>query len=1595
LVFVKAHGMSDFLSNPIFLNGVVISDPDDDLYVEQSFNSSIPQFHEYRGYWQISLITKDASTPTGYSVTPTSLFTLPEYAFIDDNTYLGPMARNGAGDLFVLGSSIANFPAVDLYEIARDDNAATGYSATPSVLLQPAAFSLVSFDTQGSLLDDAAGDLFGTGTSAQTFDDNVVYMLPRDKAAATGYAASPTVLASFFQVGNEVTPTLNFIDAAGDLFGTTQDLFGPLPSEVFELARDDASATGYDASPTVIAHLAVIPSLLLEDAAGDLFGATYGSLAGRPTTGGVFEIAHDDASPTGYASAPVVLASMGANSLALDGAGNLFGIDLGSSEVFELAKDSATSTGYAASPTLLYHMPAGGTSSADDLTLVNAGGDQLLLINAGSIVSVTTGVFAPNQDAINGGVMRDAAGDLFTSINNPQLYGPNDDAVLEFDRDDVSSTGYAAAPTVIGALPHPGAIGGGFAFDSAGDLFGVWNDPTDDGEIFEFARDASTSTGFAATPTVLSTFSGADGAEPVGGLLADRSGDLFGAGFGGANSEGVVFELSKDANSATGYAAAPTVLASFTGADGALPVSGLIGDAAGNLFGTTEAGGPNDNGVVFELASDPSAPTGYAASPTLLANFGSTVGLLDDAAGNLIGATGGQIFEIARDDASATGFAAPTVLASITGFYGYEQPSALVADAAGNLFGISPEGGPYDDGLVFELAKDATTASGYADTLTQLYNFGPIDAHDGSLWGLNTGADQLTIYSNSAIVSVTTDTTPCYCRGTLILTDRGEIAVEALAVGERVVTRSGEAKPIRWIGRRAYSGYLAAGNPAVLPVCFKAGALADHVPKRDLWVSPEHAMFLDGALVPAGRLVNGVSILKAEAVEQVEYFHLELAAHDVIFAEGAAAETFVDDNSRCLFHNAPDYWAAHPDETRAGPAAYCAPRLEDGPELEALRERLAARGARLRADATAPAAEIVGCLDRADRAAIIGWAADRLAPGRRVEVVVVCNGAILARLTADRYRDDLEAADIGDGRHAFVWRLDGALAADRRHAIELRAVDGWVLLPGGAVAIEAETEGARAIGPLRGRLDAVTASRAIGWASAESPPQAPVALVVSANGADLGRVTADRFRADLSSAGLGNGRHGFEFVFPGGLDRSVPQEIRVRREADGAELGNSPFLLPAAESRTLAAALETLRDAVATAADEAQTLALLTQATEALLARRAERSVAEREAHRLFRRRWGETSEVGERSGLRALFIDERAPVEGRDAGAVALLSHMRALRALGYDVTFAAFDGGLVEEEAVTALGRPHYACIEDVLSRHAGGFDLVYLHRLVSAERYLKLARAYMPAARVVYSVADLHHVRLARQARVERRPELLALARAVERRELQLAAEADLVLTHSRVEAALLNRQIGAKARVVPFAVGERALPPPFAERRGVAFLGSFTHAPNADAAYWLAHEILPRVWRQAPDLTCEIAGYGWRGDALGPLDPRVAIVGPVDRLDDLFGRVRLTVAPLRFGAGIKGKVLESFAAGIPCAMSEIAAEGLPLAPALTALVASDADVLAGLIVRLHEDADFNAAMGARGQAMAARFSQEAVTEALGEALAPWAGSRARAE
>ena len=205
----------------------------------------------------------------------------------------------------------------------------------------------------------------------------------------------------------------------------------------------------------------------------------------------------------------------------------------------------------------------------------------------------------------------------------------------------------------------------------------------------------------------------------------------------------------------------------------------------------------------------------------------------------------------------------------------------------------------------------------------------------------------------------TLTTAPCYCRGTRILTEHGEIAVERLAIGDRVVTADGDARPIRWIGNRTV--YLSR-HPApqmARPVLIRANAVADGVPHRDLLVSPDHAVLIDGLLVLARTLVNGGSIEYDLKCDTAIYYHVELETHDILLAEALPAESYLDTGNRGLFENADIPLTLHPDFLDGQlqrQARSCRPFADYAASVEPIWRRLATRAADL---GFGPPAEIV------------------------------------------------------------------------------------------------------------------------------------------------------------------------------------------------------------------------------------------------------------------------------------------------------------------------------------------------------------------------------------------------------------------------------------------------------------------------------------------------------------------------------------------------------------------------------------------------------------------------------------------------------------
>ncbi|MDO5505532.1 MAG: glycosyltransferase family 4 protein [Pseudoxanthomonas suwonensis] len=362
--------------------------------------------------------------------------------------------------------------------------------------------------------------------------------------------------------------------------------------------------------------------------------------------------------------------------------------------------------------------------------------------------------------------------------------------------------------------------------------------------------------------------------------------------------------------------------------------------------------------------------------------------------------------------------------------------------------------------------------------------------------------------------------------------------------------------------------------------------------------------------------------------------------------------------------------------------------------------------------------------------------------------------------------------------------------------------------------------------------------------------------------------------------------------------------------------------------------------------------------------------------------------------GRFVLVVDTQWPQPERDSGSLRMVQLLRLLRELGWPVVFMGDDGDgdAAARERLTALG---VHCLTGSrgrrlawLQEHRDDLAAAILSRHHAAGHWLPTLRLMAPAARLIFDSVDLHFLREQREADANGSFAQRLLARWTRRRERRLFRRADHGWVVSQVEQALLRQLVpDADVTIVSNIVDPRDSTPGFPGRNGLLFVGAYGHRPNVDAVEWLLAEILPHVQARLPQVTLHLVGGGmpqWlqqRAQAL----PGVRVHGHVPELEPLLDQARVGLAPLRFGAGVKGKVNQSLANGLPMVATRVAVEGMTLRDATEILVADDGASFAAQIVRLHEDAALWQRLADNGRRhMRAHFSREQAKSVVARSL-----------
>ena len=356
------------------------------------------------------------------------------------------------------------------------------------------------------------------------------------------------------------------------------------------------------------------------------------------------------------------------------------------------------------------------------------------------------------------------------------------------------------------------------------------------------------------------------------------------------------------------------------------------------------------------------------------------------------------------------------------------------------------------------------------------------------------------------------------------------------------------------------------------------------------------------------------------------------------------------------------------------------------------------------------------------------------------------------------------------------------------------------------------------------------------------------------------------------------------------------------------------------------------------------------------------------------------------------LIIDAQTPRPDHDSGSLRLVNLMRLLREEGAHVVFLPADRHRVEPYAtqlqhlgVEVWHAPFAARSPAWLREHGPRFDAVMVSRHYIASEFLPLLRAHAPQARLIFDTVDLHYLRERRGAELSADA---SLARAAERTrllELDVIAKSDVTLVVSGIERDLL-RHDAPEARVELLSNLHRisGAGQPFAQRRDLVFVGGFRHPPNVDAVRWFAADVFPQIRARLPEVQFHCIGSHTPPEieALAAL-PGVIVHGHVADIAPYMDGGRIAIAPLRYGAGVKGKINLSMAHGQPVVATACAVEGMHLCDGDTVLVADDPQAFADAVVRLYEDEALWNTLAKNGlESVARNFSLEAARDTVRE-------------
>ena len=350
------------------------------------------------------------------------------------------------------------------------------------------------------------------------------------------------------------------------------------------------------------------------------------------------------------------------------------------------------------------------------------------------------------------------------------------------------------------------------------------------------------------------------------------------------------------------------------------------------------------------------------------------------------------------------------------------------------------------------------------------------------------------------------------------------------------------------------------------------------------------------------------------------------------------------------------------------------------------------------------------------------------------------------------------------------------------------------------------------------------------------------------------------------------------------------------------------------------------------------------------------------------------------------LVIEAKLPRYDEDSGSLRLFTLLTLLVKLGYNVTFFADnqENDAKYQQALEDIGvniSPGLTSLSTVLQQRI--YDFAVVCRVDIAYRYIPFLRLACPTTKILYDTVDIHYIREMRQAEIEKNQTLLEQAMWTKRKELSNCLLADHTLVITEADGVHLQKSLPElQFSIIP---NIHSIPPvdenPFNEREGIVFIGNYSHKPNEDAVYFLVDNILPLIHQQQPNINLYLIGSQMPEKIKALASDKINIVGWVETVEPEFAKRRLFVSYLRYGAGMKGKIGQALAVGLPVITNSIGAEGMGLIHEETAMIADDPNSFAQVVCQLYQDADLWKKLSQQGRKLIEdNYGEKAVEQRL---------------